>query len=153
MVKVMAIMDRVTLPERCDAAERLHILHRSGCLPQNVADALPPAPQGPQQGGHEGYAAPAEKALALTEITCSLCVWFYQTYADEHFRPSLFSKPECAETSAPSTSSSSQTASVNSESAEASESSESEDKRIMEQAGDPCRLNTRRQRRDPPHPC
>ena len=131
MVKVMAVMDRVTLPERCDAAERLHILHRRGCLPQNVADAFHLLRKARNKAAHEGYAPPAEKALALTEITYSLCVWFYQTYSDEHFRPSPFSKLECAGASAPSTSSPSQTASVNSESAEASES---EDKRIMEQA-------------------
>lgn len=94
LTKIMAAMDHVSLPERCDAVERINILQNRGVLPHSVADALHLIRKARNKAVHDGYAPSEEKTRYLLEIACTLCGWFYQTYVDESYRAVPFQTPD-----------------------------------------------------------
>ncbi|WP_458401090.1 type I restriction-modification system endonuclease, partial [Mailhella sp.] len=105
MVKVMFAMDKITLPERTDAAERIDILSRRGLLPQNVSAAFHLVRKVRNKAAHEGLSLPENQTLYYLQIVHSLCDWFYQTYGDERYQHAAFVAPAApsAATPAPTT--------------------------------------------------
>ena len=105
MVKVMFATDRISLPERTDAAERIDILSRRGLLPQNVSAAFHLVRKVRNKAAHEGLSLPENQTLYYLQIVHSLCGWFYQTYGDERYQHAAFVAPAepSAATPAPTT--------------------------------------------------
>ena len=93
MIKVMFAMDKITLPDRTDAAERIDILSRRGLLTQNVAEAFHLVRKARNKAAHEGLVLPEKQTLHYLQIVHSLCGWFYQTYSDEHYQHTAFIPP------------------------------------------------------------
>ncbi len=106
MIRVMIAQDDITLPERCDAVERINILQRREALPSDVAAAFHLVRRARNKAAHEGLNLPEEKILFFLQITHSLCGWFFQTYGDESYRQQDFAAPHDAESSGPSSPSS-----------------------------------------------
>ena len=102
MIRVMIAQDDITLPERCDAVERINILQRREALPSDVAAAFHLVRRARNKAAHEGLNLPEEKILFFLQITHSLCGWFFQTYGDESYRQQNFVAPQDAEISGPS---------------------------------------------------
>lgn len=80
MIRVMFALDDITLPERCDAVERIDILQRREALPADVAAAFHLMHKVRNKAAHEGLKISEAKTLAFLQITHSLCGWFFQTY-------------------------------------------------------------------------
>ncbi len=104
MIRVMIAQDDITLPERCDAVERINILQRREALPSDVAAAFHLVRRARNKAAHEGLNLPEEKILFFLQITHSLCG--FQTYGDESYRQQDFAAPHDAESSGPSSPSS-----------------------------------------------
>lgn len=102
MIRVMFALDDITLPEHCDAVERIDILQRREVLPADVAAAFHLMRRARNRAAHEGVRLPEAKILYFLQITHSLCGWFFQTYGDESYRQQDFVAPQDAEISGPS---------------------------------------------------
>ena len=102
MIRVMFALDDITLPEHCDAVERIDILQRREALPADVAAAFHLMRRVRNKAAHEGLRLPEAKILYFLQITHSLCEWFFQTYGDESYRQLDFVAPQDAEASGPS---------------------------------------------------
>ena len=90
MIRVMFALDDITLPEHCDAVERIGILRRREVLPADVAAAFHLMRKIRNKAAHEWLAFPEAKTLSFLQITHSLCGWFFQTYGDESYRQQDF---------------------------------------------------------------
>ncbi len=138
MVKVMFATDRISLPERADAAERIDILSRRGLLPRNVAEAFHLVRKVRNKAAHEGLSLPENQTLYYLQIVHSLCGWFYQTYGDEHYQHAAFFTPSTpsAAVSAPTTETADEKlmAQAESRAAEAPAASEAQRRELAEKA-------------------
>ena len=102
MIRVMFALDDITLPDHCDAVERIDILQRREVLPADVAAAFHLMRRARNRAAHEGVRLPEAKILYFLQITHSLCGWFFQTYGDESYRQLDFVAPQDVENSGPS---------------------------------------------------
>ena len=102
MIRVMFALDDITLPDHCDAVERINILQRREALPPDVAAAFHLMRRVRNKAAHEGMKLPEEKILYFLQITHSLCGWFFQTYGDESYRQQDFVAPHDIQPSGPS---------------------------------------------------
>lgn len=93
MIRVMFALDDITLPDHCDAVERIDILQRRGVLSSEVAAAFHLIRKARNKAAHEGLTLPETTTLSLLRITHSLCGWFFQTYGDESWRQQDFVSP------------------------------------------------------------
>lgn len=94
MIRVMFAMDNITLPEHCDAVERINILQRRETLPADVATAFHLMRRVRNKAAHEELNFSEEKTRYFLQITHSLCGWFFQTYGDESYRQQAFVVPQ-----------------------------------------------------------
>ena len=102
MIRVMFALDDITLPERCDAVERIDILQRREALPADVAAAFHLMRKARNRAAHEGLKLPEANTLSFLQITHGLCGWFFQTYGDASYRQQDFVAPSEVEIAGPS---------------------------------------------------
>ena len=93
MIRVMFAMDDITLPEHCDAVERINILQRREILPADIASSFHLMRRVRNKAAHEEVVCSETKILYFLQIAHSLCGWFFQTYGDESYQPQEFVAP------------------------------------------------------------
>ena len=94
MIRTMFVLDRIPMPERCDAVERINILQRRDLLPSDVTEAFHLMRRFRNRAAHEDLEISQDKTSTLLQITHSLCGWFFQTYGDETFALTKFVLPK-----------------------------------------------------------
>ena len=76
MIRTMFAQDRIPMPERCDAVERINILQRRDLLPSDVTEAFHLMRRFRNRAAHEDLEISQDKTSTLLQITHSLCGWF-----------------------------------------------------------------------------
>jgi len=93
IVNLIFTYDRIPLPEKNDAANRIFILSREGLITRDLADILHALRKKRNDAAHENYAS-TDDAKALLQMAHSLCEWFMRVYGDYSYQPQPFVMPE-----------------------------------------------------------
>ena len=92
IVNLIFTYDRIPLPEKNDAANRILILSREGLITRDLADILHALRKKRNDAAHENYAS-TDDAKALLQMAHSLCEWFMGVYGDYSYQPRPFIMP------------------------------------------------------------
>lgn len=99
IVNLIFTYDRIALPEKNDAANRITVLSREGLIPRDLSDILHALRRKRNLAVHENYTS-TDDAKALLQMAHSLCEWFMGVYGDWSYEPHPFVMPAPEESAA-----------------------------------------------------